>query len=144
MVVVIGEQVNVKLTPDGPHDHQCRRNVNSAVDTPSTDERISAMAKNFRHALRTALERRYGGVENQLATTAGVDRGLLNKLLTGERSPSPATVGRIAGKLPVTEAHALLAAYLADVAEVVREEAGIKSGVTDSKLHKIASVLSKD
>lgn len=97
------------------------------------------MAKHFKRALRIVVKSRFGGVENQLATTANIDRALLNRLLTGARDPSPVTVGKIAGTLPAADAHALLASYLADVAEAVREAAGLPSGVTDSKLHEVAS-----
>lgn len=74
----------------------------------------------FAKLLAKAIERRFDGQQSKFADVEpAFDRGLLNRLMSGERFPTAEAVGKLAKKLPKKERDALIAAYLRDVARHV-------------------------
>jgi transcriptional regulator with XRE-family HTH domain len=59
----------------------------------------------------------YKGTLRAVAERAGVDHGLLHRVLKGVRAPTPDFVGRFCGMLNADEAKQLLVAFLTDVAK---------------------------
>ena len=70
----------------------------------------------FQKKLQTVLATPpFEGNQRALAQYTGVDRGLLNRVLKGTRSPTPELVGRLCGTLPPNDAAQLLESFLGDV-----------------------------
>jgi hypothetical protein len=91
------------------------------------------------------------GNQRALAIKAGIDRGLLSRILKVEdgRTATPQLVGRICGILPANAAKLLLVAYLTDVAaeaaaaypkskKTVQAEISIQTQVRVPSARKIA------
>ena len=57
----------------------------------------------------------FSGSQRSFALHVGIDHALLNRVLSGERAPTPEFVGRLCGILPADEAARLLKAFLDDI-----------------------------
>jgi hypothetical protein len=95
----------------------------------------------FTKVLRRVLKQAFQNNQRALALHAGIDRGLLHRVLDEEsddpRQATPELVGRLCATLPATDAAELLRAYLEDVvgevatakeAELKDDEARLRRG----------------
>ena len=73
----------------------------------------------FLDLLDALIDRHYNGVNFQLATKAGLDPALVNRVLSGEREPTPMFVGQVARVFNRKQAAELIKAYLQGVASEV-------------------------
>ena len=70
------------------------------------------------------------GNQRSLALYAGLDRGLLHRVLDGTRTATPEFVGRLCGTLPPENAAQLLKAFLEDI---IDETKGAEPMTTKTK-----------
>jgi hypothetical protein len=79
---------------------------------------MSAVTRLLTHLITT----RFDGSQAAFADCSpAIDRGLFNRIVSGERTPTPEVIGRLAAKLPRPQGRELIAAYLKDVAQEIRQ-----------------------